>query len=104
GINENGFYGLFDFSVVRRNDETGTWLRFDGRSLGLDSRQIRFENNRQGNWGYFIEYGSIPHYESYTATSAVAGIGSSNLTVPAAPTTGVPFDLKTKREAVGLGF
>ena len=38
----------------------GTWLRFDGRNLGLDSRQLRFEHNRQGNWGYFIEYGQIP--------------------------------------------
>ena len=64
-------YGLFDLRLVKRNDATGTWLRFDGRNIGLESRQLRFEHNRQGNWGYFIEYGRIPRYEPYTATTAV---------------------------------
>jgi hypothetical protein len=79
-------------------------VRFDGRNLGLDSRQLRFEVNRQGNWGYFAEYGRIPRVGQYTAISAVSGIGSSTLSVPATPTAGVPFDLKTRRDVLGLGF
>jgi MtrB/PioB family decaheme-associated outer membrane protein len=104
GMNESGIYGLFDLNVIRRDDATGTWLKFDGRNLGLESRQLRFEHNRQGSWGYFIEYGQTPRYEPYSITTAVGGIGSSNLTVPGAPTTGSPLDLKTRRDALGLGF
>lgn len=104
GVNEEGAYGLLDFNLVKRDEATGTWLRFFGRNVGLDNRQLRFEHSRQGNWGYFIEYSQIPRYEPYTVTTAVGGIGTPNLTIPAAPTTGVPVELKTRREAVGLGF
>ena len=54
GIKENGAYGLIDFNWVKRNDETGTWTRIFGRDVGLDDRQLRFEQQRQGNWGYSI--------------------------------------------------
>ena len=37
-------------------------------------------------------------------TTGVGGIGSSNLTVPATPTTGSSIDLKTRRDRSGLGF
>lgn len=104
GINERGGYGLLDLNVNRREDTTGTWLQFSGRNLGLDSRQLRFEHNRQGNWGYFVEFNQIPRYEPYSVTTAVTGITTPNLTIPATPTTGSPFDLKTRRDALGLGF
>src|SRR5688572_27271763 len=104
GIKESGAYGLFDLSVNRRDDATGTWLRFDARNVGLESRQLRFEHDRQGDWGYFIEYGRIPRYEPYTVTTGVGGIGSNDLTVPSTPTTGTSFDLKTRRDRLGLGF
>lgn len=104
GVNERGAYGLLDMDLVRRDDETGTWLRFNGRNLGLDNRQFRFEHNRQGNWGYFIEGSQIPRYEPYVATTAVTGITTPDLVIPATPTPGVPVDLKTRRDVVGLGF
>ena len=104
GINESGAYGLLDLDLVRRDDATGTWLRFRGRDLGLDNRQLRFEHNRQGNWGYFIEASQIPRYEPYVTTTAVSGINSPDLTIPTVPTTGVPVDLKTRRDALGMGF
>ena len=105
GINESGAYGLLDLDFVRRDDPTGTWMRFFGRNLGLESRQLRFDHNRQGNWGYFLEFNQIPRYEPYSVTTAVGGITSPNLTVPSTPTTGMSFfDLKTRRDALGLGF
>ncbi len=103
GINEKGAYGLLDLDLVKRDDATGTWLKFYGRNLGLDSRQLRFDHNRQGNWGYFVEYSQIPRYEPFNVTTAVQGITTPNLTIPAA-TAGTPFDLKTRRDALGLGF
>src|SRR5687767_5213926 len=47
GLKDGGLYPLFDLSIVNRNEATGTWLRFDGRNIGLESRQLRFEHNRQ---------------------------------------------------------
>src|SRR5262245_20788188 len=40
GVTESGAYGLFDFSLVKRNDETGTWMGVFGRNVGLDNRQL----------------------------------------------------------------
>src|SRR5262245_6777071 len=104
GINEKGTYGLIDFNFVKRNDETGTWLNLFGRNVGLDNRQLRFEHNRQGNWGYFVEYSQIPRFEPWSITTAVTGIGTPNLTIPATATAGLRVNLEAKRETVGLGF
>ena len=104
GVTKDGFYGLIDFNWVKRNDETGTWTRIFGRDVGLDDRQLRFEQQRQGNWGYSIDYSRIPRFEPLTITTAVGGIGTSNLVIPTTPTTGGQIDLKTKRDILGLGF
>lgn len=104
GINEGGGYGLLDLNLVRRDDATGTWLRFTGRNLGLDNRELRFEHERQGNWRYFVDFSQTPRFEPYIVNSVVTGIGSPNLTLPVVLTTGANVDLKTKREAIGLGF
>ncbi len=104
GVNEQGAYGLLNLDLVRRDDATGTWLRFTGRSLGLENRELRFEHNRQGNWGYFLEFSQIPRFEPYIVSSVVTGIGSPNLTLPTVLSTGTNVELKTKRERIGLGF
>jgi MtrB/PioB family decaheme-associated outer membrane protein len=104
GMNEKGAYGLIDFNWVKRNDESGTWTRFFGRDVGLDDRQLRFEQQRQGNWGYSIDYSRIPRFEPFIANTAVGGIGTSNLVIPTTLTPGGPTELKTKREAIGLGL
>lgn len=104
GVRKEGSYGLLDLDVVKRNDDSGTWLRFTGRSLGLDSAELRMSHERQGDWGYFLDYNQIPRYEPYTITTAVTGIGTANLVVPATSTPGVPVQLKTQRDALTLGF
>ena len=104
GLNESGAYGLLDVDIVKRDDATGTWLKFRGRDLGLDSRELRFDHEQQGNWGYYVDYSKIPRYEPYQALTGVTGIGTNNLTIPSpAATTGL-VDLKTTRERIGLGF
>ena len=40
GLNQKGGYGLLDADIVNRDDATGTWLRFEGRNLGLDHREL----------------------------------------------------------------
>ena len=103
GLNDKGAYGLLDADIVKRDDATGTWLKFRGRNLGLDSRELRFDHEVQGNWGYYLEFNQIPRHEPYQAHTGVGGIGGNTLTIPAATRTTL-FDLKTERERIGLGF
>ncbi len=102
GLNEKGTYGLLGGSLIKRDDATGTWLILKGRNLGLDNPELRFEHNRQGNWGYFIEYGVTPRFNPYTVNTGLSGIGTATQTINGAALRDV--DLKTKREAVTLGF
>lgn len=104
GMNDMGAYGLLDFNIVSRDEESGTWARLDGYNLGLENRELRFEHRRPGDWGYFVEYSQIPRYELYTATTAVTGIGTPNLAVPAVATPGIPVELNSERDRVGFGF
>ena len=101
-LRDQGGYGLLDLNLVNRNDDTVTWITFDGRNLGLDNRELRFEHTRQGDWGYFLDFSQTPRYEPYTVNTAVTGIGTPNLTIPTASTAGSDVQLKTKREAIGL--
>lgn len=104
GLRDNGAYGLLDLDFVRRDEVTGTWLKFSGQNLGLDSREFRISHDRQGDWAYYLDYNQTPRYEPYTVTTAVTGIGSANLVIPTTSTAGSAVQLKTKREAIGLGF
>ncbi|MDP3841476.1 MAG: MtrB/PioB family decaheme-associated outer membrane protein [Oxalobacteraceae bacterium] len=105
GVRDEGAYGLVDVDIVKRNDDTGTWFKLNGRNLGFDSREMRVSHERQGDWGYFLDFSQTPRYEPYTVNTAVTGIGTANLLIPstAAPVE-VPVQLKTEREAIGLGF
>jgi MtrB/PioB family decaheme-associated outer membrane protein len=104
GLIEKGGYGLADVEVVTRDDATGTWFNVRGRNLGLDSRELRFEHQVQGDWGYYIDFTQIPRFEPYTANTAITGIGTPNLTIPTTPTPGPAVKLMTERERLGLGF
>jgi MtrB/PioB family decaheme-associated outer membrane protein len=103
GINQKGGYGILDFNVVTRNDETGTWSRVFGRNLGLADPQLRAEQSKQGDWGYTIDYSRIPRFDPLTPVTAVTGIGTNNLTVPTTLTAGSPLPISTTRNALGLG-
>ncbi len=104
GMNENKTYGLLGGRLIRRDDDTGTWLTLSGSNLGLDTRQLRFEHNRQGNWGYFIEYDEIPRFNPYTVNTGLTGIGSATQTLGNGTTPRRDVDLETKRKAMTLGF
>lgn len=102
GLKDDGFYGLLDLNVVRRDEATGTWLKFTGRNLGLDNRELRFEHNRQGDWGYFIDFGQTPRHNPFDIRTGLAGAGTTAQRVNLAPS--YNLELKTKRDALTLGF
>ena len=104
GLRDEGAYGIFNVDFVKRDDNTGTWYKLMGRNLGFESRDIRLEHNRQGDWGYFLEYNQIPRFEPFTVNSAVRGIGSAYLDVPTSSTAGNPIQLKTERQAISFGL
>ena len=103
GLTEKGGYGIADIDIARRDDLTGTWMRITGRNLGFDNRELRFEHDRQGDWGYFIDYSQTPRYDPFTVTTRLTGIGTTTQTI-AGSATAQQYNLKTERDAVTLGF
>jgi MtrB/PioB family decaheme-associated outer membrane protein len=103
GMVEKGPYLLLDADVVKREDATGTWTRLRGRNLGLESRNLRFDQSRQGDWGYFIEYDQIPRYSPYTPLTRLTGEDTTRQTVNGLS---VPreLEMKTERRRIDLGL
>ena len=101
GLHEEGAYGLLGADINRRDDATGTWLRFRGRNLGLDSRDLRFEHERQGNWGYFIDFSQTPRFSPYIVNTTLGGIDTTLQREGAVPAR--DLRLETRRDALGLG-
>ncbi|HZW12647.1 MAG TPA: MtrB/PioB family decaheme-associated outer membrane protein [Noviherbaspirillum sp.] len=105
GMDDEGAYGLLNVDVNRRDDSTGTWLKFNGRNLGLEGRDMRISHEQQGNWAYYIDYSETPRFEPRTVRTTVTGIGSSRLGIPnTQQLNGQEVGLKMKREATTLGF
>lgn len=104
GLTDKDPYLLLDADVARRNDATGTWLRFTGRNLGFDNRLLRFEHERQGNWGYFIEFNQIPRFDPYTINTGLQGIGTNSVTpVTIVPGGGTNWEFNTERDILSVG-
>jgi MtrB/PioB family decaheme-associated outer membrane protein len=105
GLTDEDAYLLLDADVARRDDATGTWLRFSGRNVGFDNRLLRFEHERQGNWGYFIEFNQIPRFDPYTVNTGLQGIGTTTVTpVTITPGAGANYEFKTERDRISVGF
>jgi MtrB/PioB family decaheme-associated outer membrane protein len=102
GLNEKGGYGLLDFNLNRRDEETGNWLQFSGSNVGLDVRKLRLDHRTQGNWGYFIQYDQIPRYSPYMVNTGLEGIGTGTVTINGAPLRDVQLDTQRKAWTLGL--
>ena len=102
GLHEEGAYGLLGADINRRNDATGTWLRLRGRNLGFDSRELRFEHERQGNWGYFIDFSQTPRFSPYVVNTTLGGVGTEQQQEGALPAR--DLRLETRRDALTLGL
>jgi len=109
GQNDSGVFGIGEFSFIRRNDATGTWLRAQGRNLGIPQAELRLEHERQGHWQYFVELDQITRYTPYAVYSNLRGAGTSTLTYP--NTSGAQArsgtrqsDLRTERLNAKLGY
>lgn len=109
GMREDRGYLLLDIDYARRDDATGTWTIVQGRNLGLDSRDLSFTLNKQGDWKFKGDYSELVHHEIRTVNTAMLGVGSTAVTVvraggalPGGAGTGTDHNLQMKRTAFGL--
>jgi len=101
GLSEQGGKLLLDGDLRMRDEATGTWMRFNARNLGLDNRELRWDYNRQGNFGYYLEYNEITRAEPLTVITPVVGIGGPVLSAGGAP---AEVDMESKRKRFSLGL
>lgn len=109
GLHDRGLVGIGEFSIIRRDDATGTWFRTQARNLGLPQAEFRLEHERQGHWQQFFEFDQITRYTPYDVYSRLQGAGSNTLSYPntsgAQPrATSLLSDLHTERLGAKLGF
>jgi len=101
GLRNKGAYGLLDFNLIKRFDETG-WLTFFGSNVGLDDRALHLGVEQQGNWRFSVDFSQIPNFIPFTVTTGLAGIGTANQTING--TAPASYDLATKRKIWTLDF
>lgn len=102
GMNQRGAFGLLDAYLVKRDNEMGTWYKFTTRNLGLDDRDIRFEHERQGDWGYSVDYSQIPRFNPFTINTGLGGIGTTTQTINGVPMQNVQLETERKRFTLDL--
>ncbi|MGC2048219.1 MAG: MtrB/PioB family decaheme-associated outer membrane protein, partial [Gallionella sp.] len=105
GMRDNGGYILLDADVTKHDEETGVWTTFQGRNLGLDNRELRLLQKKQGDWKYSAEYSELTRNYPRTINTGVQGTGTTTpaVTLLMAPGTGSDLNLKTTRKSVTLG-
>lgn len=107
GMAKEGEHLIGAASIVRRADDTGTWLRFDARDIGLPTRELRFEHEKQGDWAYSLEYNQTPRFTPYDVHTGISGIGTTAQAVPNAGgvrSTAAETEFKTERFKTGFGL
>ena len=102
GLNEKGGYGLLDLELSSRAEATGTWFRLQGRNLGLASRELRVDYERQGDWGVSLEFSQTPRFSPYVVNTTLTGI-DTGVQVEGG-TAARDLQLETRRDALGLGL
>ena len=102
GMTDDGAYGLLGIDLNSRDDATGTWFKLRGRNLGLDSRELRLDYERQGKWGYSLEFSQTPREIPYTFNTTLTGIDTGVQTENG--TAARDVHLGTRRDLLGLGY
>jgi MtrB/PioB family decaheme-associated outer membrane protein len=85
GLHEEGAFGILNLDIRRRDAwdaETARFWSLRGENLGLDSRYLRFDQGRQGNYSIFLEYDQLPHFRISPAFTPFEGVGGTQLTLP----------------------
>ncbi len=111
---------IIDLEMIRRDEALGTLTTLTGRDLGLDTRELLYSRERQGDWKFALDYNEIVRNDPSIINTGMTGVGTTKPTVnliqlPAMPNAwatangvsgnsvaGSEVQLKLKRTAVGL--
>lgn len=107
GLAREGQHLIGAASIVRRDGDTATWFRLGARDLGLPTRELRLEHEKQGDWGYSLDYDESRRVTPYDVHSANTGIGTDSMRVAAAtaiPTTAPATEIKVDRARTTLSY
>lgn len=102
GMRDSGAYGLIDADVVKRDNETGTWYKFQATDLGLENREVKAEILRQGDAGISLEYNNITRDDPKEVLTTLTGEHGTTQVEGGGPMRKV--ELGTRREQVNLGL
>jgi len=107
GMRDQSVYGLLDFDYRRADSADGSSTGLIGTNLGLQTRELIFYWQKQGDWQFTADYGELLRRDLYTVNTGMIGAGSQTPQVvhlPNGPGTGGEYDPSTKRKGLGLGF
>jgi len=107
GMRDQSVYGLLDFDYRRADSADGSSTGLIGTNLGLQTRELIFYWQKQGDWQFTADYGELLRRDPYTVNTGMIGAGSQTPQVvhlPNGPGTGGEYDPSTKRKGLGLGF
>ena len=107
GMRDQSVYGLLDFDYRRADSADGSSTGLIGTNLGLQTRELIFYWQKQGDWQFTADYGELLRRDLYTVNTGMVGAGSQTPQVvhlPNGPGTGGEYDPSTKRKGLGLGF
>jgi MtrB/PioB family decaheme-associated outer membrane protein len=104
GLREHRGNLLLDLDYVNRDDATGMWTTLRGRNLGLETPEIGFSLQRQGDWRISADYNEIVHHEIRTINTGLLSAGTATPTVVriTPPGSGSDLNLEMKRKGIGL--
>lgn len=81
GLEESQGYAIGSVNLIRRDDETGTWMRLNGRNLGLSTAEMAAEIERQGDWRVAIEHSLTPRVTPYDVNTGLTGFSGNQQTI-----------------------
>jgi len=102
GLTEEGPVLLLDMNLVRREEQTGTWMKLTGRNLGFENREMSFAHERQADWAYSISGGRLTRHEPLIVNTGLAGVGSA-LQVVSAAAPKRDLDLRIDHDIAAVG-
>jgi MtrB/PioB family decaheme-associated outer membrane protein len=104
GANGVGFFGA---DYYRRDDDKGSLATFRAVDEVNGPRELGFQWKHQGDWKFSADYREIVRRDTNSLNTGVSGGGTTTPSVAAllgGAGTGNDYDLKTKRQGLGLGF
>lgn len=106
GMRKHDSYLQLDVDYLRRDDPAGLWTSFTGRNLGLDTRELNFSQQKQGDWKYSIGYNEMVRNDPRTINTGLLGAGTTTPQVVrlVTPGTGSDLNLSLKRKNFTVGL